>query len=213
MFTEKLFEYDESTHQGFYCGKLVPSITQLLEALYPLDPSVPQNNLQRAAIRGTETHKLLEKFNNAKEKESLTELLKNEDILNYYCFLKASDLFPAFSEQIVFLRDENGEIITYGHFDTILQCLSNNEFGEGGNLILCDFKTTSTFAKEKTHLQTELYKVAVEQTLNIELSDKTIGIHLRDNKIKIYPFLCRTKKETIDLAIVLKELWRNATKS
>ena len=210
MFTENLFEYDEANHIGYYCGKIVPSITQLIEAIFPIDPNIPTSVLKKAADKGTQVHELIQKFNEAKDNEPLNELLKNADVQNYYAFLKALDFFPKYSEKLVFLRDEKGDLIAYGHFDFILECLKENMFGEENQLVLGDLKTTSVLDKKKVHLQTELYRVAAMQTLNIKISEKTFALHLRDGKIKFYPFLARNEKDTILLAQSLKELWKNA---
>ena len=50
MFDRKLFTYNEETHTGFYNGEVVPSCTQLINVLYPLDERIPEENLKKAHI-------------------------------------------------------------------------------------------------------------------------------------------------------------------
>ena len=56
MFDEKLFTYDEEKHLGYYNGKPIPSVTQLVNLVYPMNENIPMDRLQNAATKGTELH-------------------------------------------------------------------------------------------------------------------------------------------------------------
>ena len=210
-FIRDLFDYNEKEHKGYYCGELVPSITQLLEMIYPLAENIPTRNLQNAANRGIEIHELIEKFNNAEDGTDLTTMLLEPNVLNYYAFLKTLGLRPYKCEETVFLLDDNKELLAYGHFDFVLKCLTDTLFGESGELVLGDLKTTAELHKAKVKLQTELYRVAYQQTFNEPLSNKTFALHLRDGKIKFYPFNANNEEETIFHAKKLRDMWNNGS--
>lgn len=206
-FVPNLFRYDEEEHKGYYIGELVPSITQLLEMIYPLDENIPTKNLEKAASRGTEIHELIEKFNKAEELTDLTPMLLDQNVLNYYTFLKTLNFTPYKFEELIFLCDENDNLIAYGHFDLLLKCLDENLFGERFELVLGDIKTTATIQKAKVKLQTELYRIGAKQTFHIDISDRTFVLHLRNGEIKFIPFDVDSEQKTIDLAKNLRKMW------
>ena len=208
-FVRDLFRYDEEEHKGYYCGELVPSITQLLEALYPIDEKIPTKNLKIAAERGTSVHELIETINK-ENGQNIMPLLFDPNALNYYTFLKTLGLKTHKCEEIVFLVDENVELVAYGHFDFVLECLTDNIFGEIGELVLGDLKTTSEINKPKVKLQTELYRLAYQQTFHEHLGNKTFVLHLRDGKIKFIPFEIKSDSlTTLAVAKTLKEMWQD----
>ena len=206
-FVRDLFRYDEETHKGYYCGELVPSITQLLEIAYPLDENIPTQNLKKAAERGTSIHELIEQFNKAEENVELDKMLLDPNVLNYYAFLKTCNLFPHRCEELIFLLDQNKELIAYGHFDFVLKCLDDNLFGNANELVLGDLKTTSEINRPKVKLQTELYRIAYQQTFIETLSTRTFVLHLRNGEIKFIPFDTRQDNFVIGYAESLRELW------
>ena len=219
MFKFKDFVYKEETHEGFYKGKKVPSITQLLETVYPLDINIPEANLLNAAARGTEIHAICEKINETYLASGSGNARKvayesmNIDAINYYRFLSTYGLMPYDFEKLVFLFDEKGNLIAYGHFDIILKATATIEIGgkviyEENEKVLHDIKTVSSFDEPKTKIQTELYRVAYEQCFGDKLSEKTGGIHLRDNKCKLYLFGDnRTNENMIKVAKVMRQIW------
>ena len=225
MFDINLFEYDSANHLGYYNGKLVPSTTQLLEKLFPLDQDIPEDRLLKASERGTTIHdkiaQLNEVFKGCDDKEY--EMLLNDaikyaiksgmqELIDYVSLLKAYKLMPYETEQMVFLLDENGELICYGTLDVIFKAMGDitfedNTLFEQGNFYLCDFKTTSVFAKEKTGWQTMVYTLAYEQSNPISIT-KNYGIWLRDG-IKIIPLPSLDPKLTFDTFKGLREIWNS----
>ena len=213
MFDKTLFKYFEETHTGFYDGKLVPSITQLISVAFPLDPNIKEEVLKKAATRGTTIHNEVEKINKlyidgAKDNQVLKEVAKSEyaEIKDYYCLLKTFNLKPIFAEQTVFLLDKNGELIAYGHYDFIVECVKSNDLFNCLDLYLFDLKTTSVFDKKKTQLQTQIYRVAIKQA-GADLNELTCGIWLRDGNANIYPFATIEDSVVIQTCKILRKIW------
>jgi len=219
MFNKDLFEYDEINHLGYYEGKLIPSVTQLLEMLFPLNDDIPSDRLQKASEKGTEIHNKIAQLNEVFRDctdEEYEQLLKDaieyalksgmQELIDYVSLLKAYKLIPYASEKMVFLLDEKQDIICYGTLDFIAKAKETIKFGENtlfekGEYYLFDFKTTSIFATEKTSWQTMIYKLAFEQGNPISIN-KNFGIWLRDG-IKIMPLHSLGPKITLE---VLKKL-------
>lgn len=211
MFDKSLFTYYPDTHLGFYDGKLVPSTTQLIECLYPLDPNIKQEVLKKAGERGTAIHNTVEDFNDFYIKEQKLKSVDDGDIQelkDYYSLLMTYDLRPLYAEQIVFLLDDKGELICYGHYDFVLECIKSNELFNCLDTYLFDLKTTSTFDKKKTKLQTQIYRVACNQ-LGLDLNGKTFGIWLRDGNANIYPFEEVEDSQVIKLCAGLRKIWES----
>ena len=209
MFDKSQFSYNAETHLGFYKGKLVPSTTQLLELFYPINNKIKKEILKKAADRGTLVHNNIEDFNNYFITNQRFPPIDNDtskEIKNYYSLLKAYDLRPIYAEQMIFLLDENGELICYGHYDFVLECMKTNELFNCLECYLFDAKTTSTFDKKKTKLQTQIYRVACNQ-LGLDLNGKTCGMWLREDNANIYPFEEIEDKKVIALCKVLREQW------
>ena len=129
-FDRDLFTYNEEKHLGYYNGELVPSITQLLDILYPYGENVPQERLKNKATKGTELHELLEsinfEFDNSLDFDTnlsvainkaihLKEKSGRQELIDYVSILSAYKLRPFDYEEMVFLLDENGDLICYGH--------------------------------------------------------------------------------------------------
>ena len=214
MFNKELFEYDSVNHIGYYQGEVIPSVTQLLELLFPIDKDIPADRLQKAAERGTEIHdkiaQLNEVFRDCTDNEYeqlLNEAIKYairsgmQELIDYVSLLKAYRLIPYESEEMVFLLDENQDLICYGTLDLIAKSKDTVTFGddtlfEEGDYNLFDFKTTSLFASEKTSWQTMVYALAYQQAHKLPIS-RTFGIWLRDG-IKIMPLHSLDPQQTIE---------------
>ena len=209
MFDRKLFTYNEETHMGFYKGELVPSTTQLISLLYPLNERIPEKNLKQAATRGTEIHARIENINNAlMNGKSIAELYVGEEDLEsaqYLELLATYSLKPIMAEKQVFLLDENGDLICYGHFDFVCECVKSNELFNCLDFYLMDLKTTSVFDKKKTALQTQVYRIALNQEVGETLNGKTCGVWLRDGNANLYPFEKVEDSQVINLMKLLKE--------
>lgn len=211
MFDIKYFEYHEKEHLGFYKGVLVPSATQLIGIAFPLG-NIPQGNLEKASVRGTVIHEMVEEINkcdNYEEQRKLAYGTGNKDLINYTRLLKTFNLRAVKCEELVFLLDEDGELICYGHYDMILQSYGQTDFSDYGKNYMFDLKTVAEFEDEKVKLQTEIYRTAYNQRHPHELDMETGGIHLRDEKAKIHFWeKTRTDSEVISICKQLKVLWK-----
>lgn len=188
---KELFEYNEQEHLGYYNGKLIPSVTQLLDVILPLDDSIPEDRLTNAARRGTTIHDLLEKLNDNIVNKHIVQndfacRCNCQEVYDYTSVLNAYHLRPLKYEETIFLLDENEEPICYGHFDCIIGGCADITPFEKDQAYLIDFKTTSVFDKRKTSLQTHIYRVAFNQQGIFQLNKHTFGFHLRDG-VKIIP--------------------------
>ena len=213
MFDINLFQYDSANHLGYYKGHLVPSATQLVDIAFPMDSDIPQDRIENAATRGTHIHSLVEEINqefdkswsyneNLKQAIQLAIMYDEKEAIDYVSFLNTYRLKPVVYEKLVFLLDENGDLICYGHLDLIVKSMETINFDEPlfeeDKLYLLDAKTTSLFNKKKTTLQESIYKVAYEQESGKKI-DKIFGLWLRDD-IKLMPL----KNDHTDSDFVIK---------
>ena len=217
MFEERFFEYYEKKHLGTYQGHLVPSITQLLDVLFPLNSEIPQDRLEKAAKRGTDRHSEIERVNDMMNVKHIIpsgcQDNTTQETKDYLGLINAFSLRPICYEELVFLLDENGELICYGHFDLVVGAYKDIEPFEKDKAYMCDIKTTSVFDKEKTSWQTHAYRVALKQKgIMLNLANKTFGIHLREG-VKLIPLKDRTDEQVLSQFKLLSNVWRerNAT--
>ena len=204
-----LFTYDESTHTGTYNGFVIPSVTQLLDLLYPLSEDIPSDRLEKAADRGTTIHAQIENLNELYVKKSVLpdRYVSSQETLDYVAILNAYHLRPLRYEELVFLLDEKGEPICYGHFDLILGAFKNIEPFTSDMAYMFDIKTTSLFAKNKTSLQTHAYRVAFNQNHeHLKVSPQTYGLWLRDG-VKVIPLKQQSDDFIISLFKQLRSKW------
>lgn len=170
-----MFTYDKENHKGYVNGKLIPSITQLLAIMFPMEEDIPADKLEKAAERGTNVHNDIELFNKGLIEHCETKEGKNFEILANVYGLKIYD-----SEQQVLLTDDNGEIIAYGTLDAIFEITKDTQFANKGELVLSDYKTVAQFDNQKVEWQTNFYALGYEET-NICKIHKVCGIWLRDD--------------------------------
>lgn len=227
-FNQDLFIYNKETHTGTYEGKPIPSVTQLLEILFPMSEDIPQKRLEQAADRGTTIHEAIEQINeyfdnpfdyqhNIDVAIEVAEKVANykniPELIDYVSFIATYKLRPYDYENLIFLLDENGELICFGHYDCVFQATQDIRVGETDLFIedylyMFDFKTTSLFAKKKTQLQTSIYSLAYEQMSKNFISN-TYGLWLRDDSAKLIPLHRQDNKYVIELCKQLKTIWLN----
>lgn len=215
MFDINNFKYDEDLHKGFYRGVQVPSVTQLIECLYPLDDDIPEERLKNAAKRGTKIHNEIEQINEIIKRNILpfdkAQSLSSQ-AQDYVAFIKAYHLIPLRFEEMVFLLDEDKELICFGTYDLILGALQDIAPFKAQKTYLFDIKTTSVFDKPKTALQTQIYRVAFKQMFpNLEIEDETFGLHIRDG-IKAIPLKTESDDYIIRQCKMLRGIWNEQHK-
>lgn len=216
MFNRDLFKYDEENHLGYYNDQLVPSVTQLLDILFPLDEDIPEERLKTAAERGSKKHARLEEINKCFDnpysyEQCFSNALKialeigDVDVLNYLGFIHAYKLRPFDYENLVFVVDENDELICYGHYDLTCVAIEDTILFQEGHLYMFDYKTTSVFDKKKTEWQLSIYALAYEQMSKNYITN-IHGLHLRDG-IKDIPLTRKDNIMTVNILKKLKESW------
>lgn len=200
-----MFTYDKETHKGYVNGKLIPSITQLLAIMYPME-EIPFERLEKASEKGTQVHQDIELFNKGISEHCETKEGKNFEILVNVYGLKIYD-----NEQQLLFADDNGEIIAYGTFDAIFETTKDTSFANKGELVLADYKTVAQFINEKVEWQVNFYALGYEET-NICKIHKVCGIWLRDDIKQIRP-LKKMDREVVKAKLYeLVELWKAKNK-
>lgn len=222
MFNKDLFTYNEETHTGTYNGEPIPSITQCLGVMFPMNENIPTKRLENASDKGTTIHSAIETLNTYFDNpfeyqhnidvvvEIAGKVAKHKNIpelVDYACMIATYKLKPFNYEELVFLLDENGDLICYGHYDCTFQAMEDIEPFRQDRLYMCDFKTTSTFEKQRNALQLSAYALAYEQASK-NLIDSVFGMWLR-NGAKIVPLKRHDNQYIIQLFKKLKELWLN----
>ena len=179
-----ILEYIDETHTYIFDGIILPSITQILKYKFSNEyKDVSEVVLKKASKRGTEVHQAIEDFERAGiEKNSCKELYN-------YKFLKKQFKFECIGNEVPVVLFLDNKPISAGRIDLILK--ENNNIGIG------DIKRTSVFDKEYITYQTNLYRIAYQQTYNLEISFLR-GLHLRD-KIRKYIELPINELEALDL--------------
>lgn len=225
MFDIKLFKYDEVNHLGYYKNKPIPSVTQLVDLAFPYSDDIPEERLKKAAEKGTKIHKEIEYVNAYFDnylgfRTNLDECISDlpcysKEIGDYIALLSAYQLRPFDYEETIFLLDENGDVICYGHYDATLQAMKDIDFGEKrlfkeNELYLVDYKTTSLFDKKKVGLQLSIYASAYEQCSKNYVAN-IFGIWLKEG-IKLIPLERKDNTFVINLCKTLKEIWLNDRK-
>ena len=194
-----MFTYDKENHKGYFNGKLIPSITQLIAIMFPMG-EIPFERLEKAAERGTNVHEDIELFNQGLKEHCETTEGKNFEILANVYGLKTYD-----SEQQIFITDDNGEIIAYGTLDAIFKITKDTKFANKGELVLGDYKTVSQFENEKVEWQVNFYALGYEEINKVKI-DKVCGIWLRDDTKQIRPL------KKLDKEIVAQKLYELVNK-
>ena len=213
MFKEELFVYDPQTHTATYDGNPIPSVTQLVDLLFPYDENIPQERLEKAAERGTKVHSDIELLNELFDgpffDTNLERAIKeanSKETIDYLSLISAYKLRPFDYENVVFLFDENGELICYGHYDLTCMALEDNVFAQD-RLYMFDVKTTSLFDKRKVSFQMSIYALAYEQCSKQQI-EGIYGIWLNESG-KIIPLERKDNTYVINLCKGLVKIWND----
>lgn len=225
----KDFVFDKENHIGYFKGKVIPSITQLVGILFPMG-NIKDEVLKNASERGTKVHEDIDNFN-----LGLVSSCGTKEGKNWVLLMKSLDFKCVCSEFEVLYRDDEGNIIAYGHADQLLRACSyvylDNEgklrvekeptFEGGetilyskGEIILNDNKTVSQFDNDKVELQLNLYAIGeIENAVDdfiLKKVSKLIGTWVRDDeKAQIRPLkLWEKETSTRPLLLDLISKWK-----
>lgn len=171
-------EYYPETHQYFVDGKEVPSITRLIDDVYPgqyngVNPII----LQKSAEYGTKVHDELNTLINLREKDASIPLISDlPEVNNYFTFVE--DIYhikPLLNERIVALYNNKNEVVACGRFDMI--CNVDNK------KTLVDFKTTTSIHRKLVTAQLNLYLKAAFQSGYIDTMNLELGVIQLSGKV------------------------------
>lgn len=126
-----MLTFDAATHTYRWNGVIVPSVTQCLKTAGVIDYSgIPQDILQRAAIRGTAVHKACELWDLDTLDESTLDAEIGGYLEGYKAFLRDTGFQPARIEQRIY-HPQHRYAGTLDRTGTL----------PNGQLVLPDFKT------------------------------------------------------------------------
>lgn len=159
-------EYFDATHTYLFNGIILPSITQIIRKKFKNKyAGVSRNILERASIKGTEVHKMIEEYElKGIDDPKCLELIS-------YKYIKEQMGFKCISNEIPIVLFHQNKPIACGRIDLVIE--------KDKRLGIADIKRTSTFDREYVTYQTNLYRIGYQQTYNKKI-DFLAGIHLKD---------------------------------
>ncbi len=152
-------EFIEETHQYLVNGVLVPSVTQILNQVFPDKyGGIPQKILDEKSVYGTELHKYIEVIERKKPRRPLVYIKRyfspniyQEESLKEYLRIKQEFNIEVLEvEKIVFYKNLYG-----GTLD--IKALVN------GKKAIIDVKTTAELDRDYVAWQTSYYELADEE--------------------------------------------------
>lgn len=167
-----VIEYWEDSHTYLVNGIILPSITTILKKKFGHKYDyVNEGTLETSRKLGTNMHQAIQDY----EEDGINDLNNRE--LQNYIFLKKHYKWQVIASEIPVILFLENIPIAVGRLDQIIEI--NGERGVN------DFKRTATFDREYVAFQTNLYKIAYEQSYHMPLSFVS-GTHLREEKRKFY---------------------------
>lgn len=147
-----LVTLSKEDHRYTVNGKAVISVTQLIDALLGkpykrVDPTI----LEKAALKGTQLHDMIERYERFDERTMHPEMAT-------YLRLKKQHQFEAVDNEKIVLIMHHGEVIAAGRFDMIVKSPYIKGFG------IVDVKRSLHLDEARLKLQLNLYKLGYEQT-------------------------------------------------
>ncbi len=158
-----MIEYIDETHTYLIDGIIVPSVTQILEKVFPNKYiGVPEKVLREKADYGTHVHWLIQIIEERKPKKPLAYLkrycgmnfIEEESIKQYLELKKKNKIEIMEIEKLVHYENKY-----CGRLD--IKALVN------GKRAIIDIKTTATFDEEYVSWQTSYYELADEPQENL----------------------------------------------
>lgn len=163
-------EYFDETHTYLYDGLMLPSVSQILGAMFRNEyASVPPAVLNNAAQRGTAVHKAIENYNNSGYDDG-SEAVRN------FKFLQKQYGFEVLDSELPIVIFKDDMPIACGRLDMTMFI--------DGQIGIADIKTVSTLNKEKIAYQLNLYRIGLMQSFGVDAQFLKI-IHLRDGIRKV----------------------------
>ena len=170
-------EYIDETHTYLVDGVITPSVTQILQFIFPGKyGGVDRATLDNASRKGTLLHKIIEEYeNNGKTQKINRQNTKGghitQEFKNYIYLKKKFNFAPVQNEVPIIYEDEDGNVIFAGRLDMI--ALYEKKY------CLIDLKRTYLLDVKYLRLQENLYWLAYQQCYEIKL-DELRALHLRN---------------------------------
>ena len=162
-------EYLEDVHIYLVDGVIVPSITQLLKKHSNIVDSIPLSVLENARQRGNRVHKEIEDYEHLESiKEPSIELLN-------YVELKEKHKFNVIDVEKIVVLHKDEQVIACGRLDQLIEL--------EGELAINDIKSTYKLNMEYLYYQTNLYRIAHNQTYGTDIK-KCYATHLKGDTAK-----------------------------
>jgi len=166
-------EYYDDEHIYLVDGVIVPSVSEILSVKFGGKYSgVDKTTLRKAAEAGTAVHEAIEQL--CKTGEADTDIPEVRNFL----WLKKQYGFEVVSNELPVLLSKGGKPIAAGRLDMVLSM--NKELG------IADIKRTSVLDKEYVAFQTNIYRIAFQQSYDLDAKFLRV-IHLRENVRKFVP--------------------------
>lgn len=172
-----MITFDEKSHLYFNDGFIVPSVTEIIGAVYGTGlEDAPAHFVERAAKKGTAIHKEIQRFIEDRDYSAVNapETVRFVEYAQKYLKLDG-----AISEHILHAKTPYGEVC--GTADLI--CEDNFE-----NVVLADYKTSkteTTAQRKKWQMQLSIYKFMAEQ-MGIGINKLKV-LHLTENACEEIP--------------------------
>ena len=160
-------EYLEQSNLYLVNGVIVPSITTILKTKFPMDDSIPEDVLDNARQRGNRVHKEIEDY------ETKGDVATDSIELTNYIKLKARHSFDVVDVEKIVVLEIDGNPVAAGRLDQLITI--NNE------LAINDIKSTSKLNTMYLYYQTNLYRIAHNQTYGTNIQ-KCYATHLKGNE-------------------------------
>jgi hypothetical protein len=151
-----MIEYIDEAHLYLLDGVIIPSVTQLLEKVFPDKyKGIPKEILERKANYGSKVHSMIERIEKGRETGLDDEIVIDIDSVSMaiaydeYLELRTNNNIEVVSqEEIVHYKN-----LYAGRYDMIAKV--------NGELSLVDIKTTAKLDKEYLSWQLSLYELAI----------------------------------------------------
>lgn len=162
-------EFDDEAHGYIVNGIITPSVSSILKRKFDDYVDVPFKILKAAADKGTAMHKAIEVYEKTGKESDLQEFRN-------YLFLKRHFKIENVENELPVAYFEDGLPVFAGTIDQVCEI--------DGVLAINDFKRVSAPNKEKIAYQTNLYRLAYNQTFGVEVKALSF-MQLRESVRKI----------------------------
>lgn len=162
-------EYLDDIHIYLVNGVIVPSITSMLKNKFPVANSIPKAVLDKARTRGNRVHKEIEDY------ENLESISEPSIELQNYIELKDKHKFNVIDVEKIVVLHKDGQVIACGRLDQLIEL--------EGELAINDIKSTYKLNMEYLYYQTNLYRIAHNQTYGTDIK-KCYATHLKGDTAK-----------------------------